>query len=623
MSRSKLVRMRIENFGCVGPEGLVIELDNIVCLVGKNNAGKSTILRAYELAATGDELTEYDICRWRDGKLPVVELWVHIPDGMANIAERWKKTEIRQGKEGLETLRLVHSRWTWSEPRKKPTRTTFDHDLGDFNPDERAGGIDAVFQARLPRPLRIGSLQDVEEESTAIIKLVTDQLVKKVKSLQSDPASELAQALAAIVEHANKPVDEFKELISNIQEDVEKSYGNIFPKRKVVLDIGFSEVKIDPSRNMTDMSTIKLIDGDIESDIKQEGAGSRRALFWSMIQVRNRIARSTAVAEKVTKSKTSKVATKNKTEEAADVSPETQPIVLPGFMLLIDEPENALHPLAIRAARDHLYELAMDEEWQVMLTTHSPYFIDPLADHTTIVRLEREGKKTTPRVYRSDSISFSEEEVENLKAILQMDVSLAEMFFGSYPIVVEGDTEYAAFLAAVTETKGDLCRKVSVIRARGKATIPPLMRIISHFKVNFGVLHDADSPRTTKNRGNPAWGTNLTIFKELVKARQNVTVRHRVSVPDFERRLGGEEIEKDKPLSTYRRVKKSDPMKELVSTLFTELFEGAENLYDECITPQDVMNEVSQEVRLWAQTDHRDDIRFQFDDPDKSPEPVA
>ena len=49
-NRSKLVRMTVRNIGCIGDDGLTIDLDNIVCLVGRNNSGKSTILRAYELA---------------------------------------------------------------------------------------------------------------------------------------------------------------------------------------------------------------------------------------------------------------------------------------------------------------------------------------------------------------------------------------------------------------------------------------------------------------------------------------------------------------------------------------------------------------------------------------------
>ena len=50
VNRSKLVRITVRNIGCIGSDGVEIELDNVVCLVGKNNAGKSTILRAYELA---------------------------------------------------------------------------------------------------------------------------------------------------------------------------------------------------------------------------------------------------------------------------------------------------------------------------------------------------------------------------------------------------------------------------------------------------------------------------------------------------------------------------------------------------------------------------------------------
>ena len=49
-NRSKLVRITVRNIGCIGNDGVEIELDNLVCLVGKNNAGKSTILRSYELA---------------------------------------------------------------------------------------------------------------------------------------------------------------------------------------------------------------------------------------------------------------------------------------------------------------------------------------------------------------------------------------------------------------------------------------------------------------------------------------------------------------------------------------------------------------------------------------------
>ncbi len=71
-------------------------------------------------------------------------------------------------------------------------------------------------------------------------------------------------------------------------------------------------------------------------------------------------------------------------------------------MLLIDEPETALHPSAVRAAKEHLYSLASEVGWQVMLTTHHPAFIDPLKNHTTIVRLHRK-KNSPPNIYRSET----------------------------------------------------------------------------------------------------------------------------------------------------------------------------------------------------------------------------
>ena len=56
MERSHLVRMHIKNIGCIGNDGLTVELDDIVCLVGANNAGKTTVLRAYELAVQQGKL---------------------------------------------------------------------------------------------------------------------------------------------------------------------------------------------------------------------------------------------------------------------------------------------------------------------------------------------------------------------------------------------------------------------------------------------------------------------------------------------------------------------------------------------------------------------------------------
>src|SRR5260370_33871582 len=193
--RSKLVTLRIRNLVCIGPEGLEIALDNIVCLVGRNNTGKSTVLRAYELAQSSKPLTRHDPCQWTPvGDFPEVELIVNIPDGTPNVDEKWKKASGG--------LKLVRSRWQWKDIETKPVRQTWDPAAngggGEWAEDGKAGGADNVFNSRLPEPLRVGSLGDAYDEHGQLLKLILGPVAKRLKQLQETPWSALQAAIAAV-----------------------------------------------------------------------------------------------------------------------------------------------------------------------------------------------------------------------------------------------------------------------------------------------------------------------------------------------------------------------------------------------------------------------------------------
>ncbi len=101
--------MFVRNIGCIGDDGVSIALDDVVCIVGRNNSGKSTLLRAYELAQGGEK---FDWSRDRCANAPddqpsEVILEIHIPEGIGNIGEEWK--EVRDG------LRILTSRWQWQQ----------------------------------------------------------------------------------------------------------------------------------------------------------------------------------------------------------------------------------------------------------------------------------------------------------------------------------------------------------------------------------------------------------------------------------------------------------------------------------------------------------------------------
>ncbi|WP_341987674.1 AAA family ATPase [Azorhizobium sp. AG788] len=602
-NRSKLVRMTVRNIGCIGSESIDIALDDVVCIVGRNNCGKSTLLRAYELAKGSETFVpSLDRCQHASPEDPSeVFLEVHIPDGIGNVDNRWK--------EQRDDLKIVRSRWQWAAPDFQKVRTTWDpsggeNGKGDWAQDGKAGGADPVFSSRLPRPLRIGSLDDAEKTEEMLLTLALAPLITNLDIERQNAESALSKAIASVTGHIDTLSIAHEQHFNTIADRITTGFKGVFPQMDVRLNIGATPLVPKMSDLVKNGSSIRVKDGATETGLRQQGTGARRALFWAMLQVHNELSRDKEIrteyrktlvaAHKDEDKKKSKkgvsaaqvaevqcaldeLQAKLDAHDAGSAIPQSpDDPALPGYLLLIDEPENALHPMAARAAQRHLYKLAESPDWQVMMTTHSPYFINPFEDHTTIVRLERGTESATgtiaPRIYRSDHIEFESDEKQRLQALQHIDPSFSEIFFGSYPIIVEGDTEHAAFMAAVIEKRHELINQVTIIRCRGKAIIVPIIRVLEHFKIDFGVIHDCDPPFNKKGDKNGMWTENGKIRDAIVKARAaNLTVRHRISIPDFERLLSGDEESKDKPLATYRRIADGGALEETVQGLLNEL----------------------------------------------------
>lgn len=645
-NRSKLVRISVRNIGCIGNDGVEIELDNVVCLVGKNNAGKSTILRAYELAKGSAQFSESkDRCLYAPPEQPCeVLLEVHIPEDIGNVDAKWKTA-----KDGL---LIVKSRWQWAAPEFEKIRTTWDPTAGPdgqgaWAEDGKAGGADPVFSSRLPRPLRIGSLDDAAKTEEMLLTLALGPLVAGLEKERINPQSELSQAINGVTQRLNALSGAHQARVNNISDRVATGFKGVFPRLGVKLTVGAGPLVPKLSELVKTGSSLKVQDGATETALGQQGTGARRALFWSMLQVHNELSRDNEVRSEFRKrlDKEMSDAEKKRTKEGTKAKPKADEIqaldeaiatlkaqlqahdegapipdspddpAFPGYLLLIDEPENALHPMAARAAQRHLYKLAASPDWQVIMTTHSPHFVNPFEDHTTVVRLERSGEaEMAPKTYRSDLIEFEGEDKQRLQALQQIDPSFSEVFFGSYPILVEGDTEHAAFMSSIIERQHGLMDRVTVIRARGKAILVPLIKVMTHFKIDFGIVHDADSPFNKKGNKNGMWTENGKIREAVLRARAaGLVARHRLSIPDFERFLGGEEESKDKPLNTYLVVAKDDALATHVQTLMTALLESEQHepFPDNALADGDYLAWLGGTTQAWAEANGlADDIRF-------------
>ena len=551
---AKLKKIKVTNIGCIGSGGLEIELNNIVCLTGINNVGKSTLLDAYTYAYD-NKLPEDKRCQWNKDQSSTIELWLDIPQE-SKIAQKFRNEE----NEGW-------FRWTWdNEGVSSREGYVPKSDEWAQNPS----GLDNVFKSYLPKPIRIKSL-DIQTD-----KENQDNIFKALASAMIDENSAL--------------IDSFETFTSTLQQafDTVSSEDNLQTKKaqinKDLQAVLSSDLTIDFHFIPPDLKELKLSDviyktakivckDEQGSSVKYEnqGTGTQRAIFWSLIQLFSKT--------KTTAKSSSKTNSKPKDETSEDI----QECKDERFILLIDEPENALHPNAIKNACNLLYQFSEDENRQVMLTTHSPYFINPQRDHTTIVRLEKKttGKEITNHSFRAKDDMFSKDDRDNLKKLLAMDTALCEVFFGGYPIIIEGATEYLAFQYIADEYREELdnlrqeqnVEHFKLVRAEGKDTIIPIAKVLGHFQVPFSVLHDLDTPKTQEEKINPAWNANTRIWECLDELRKdnNVEIGHLVSNHTFETQHNAEVSSKDKPWKMLQHLKQNPDAQESVKTVLFDL----------------------------------------------------
>jgi len=292
-------------------------------------------------------------------------------------------------------------------------------------------------------------------------------------------------------------------------------------------------------------------EGGYFSTIAHQGSGARRTLLWATLKYLKERA------------------------DGTDARP---------HVLLLDEPEICLHPSAIREARAVLYSLPSSASWQIMITSHSPLFIDLSQDNTTVIRVYRDDssavKSTT--LFRPSRAQLSDDDKRNMKLLNLCDPYLHEFFFGGRQIVVEGDTEFTAF-GFIREIYPDEYRDVQIIRARGKGVIPSVARVLLQFSKNFSILHDTDTPKTAKGKNNPAWGMNKSIANVLSFDNAADAVHLVACKTCFEVALFGEEAKDEKPYSALERIRTDEAARSRVKALLDGLLDESKELPADCL----------------------------------------
>ena len=518
----KLSELQIRNFYCIDDKGVNVKIDNIVVLIGPNNVGKTTVLKAYELFRNSGEAQDIESFYQNNEKntIEIVGIFNNISEeDISPIGTKW----IYTNEDGEKVIKY---KWVWVSPGIKGEKYSWNEEeqkwiLGGM------GGWDTKIASCIPIPLIISPFEDSTQLEKQIVEILTSAIKENIKT-DNTKLSVMINELNFV---ANNVKSEISDELSKTTGKLEENLKNIFPDHKI--DLQAQAGKFDIDKILAAGTHLRVADAmGTFYPLANQGSGLQRAFLWSAIE---------ALAD------TGNIKVNKKALKTDDTR-----------ILLIEEPESFLHPPAIRAAREALYKIAELDNWQVMLTTHSPVFIDVSKPHTTIVRVEK-SNSTSTKTFSTDKADFDTDERERLQMIRNCHPTINEFFFSDQVVLVEGDTEEAVFNTLKPES-------VTVLNCRGKANIPMFQKILNHFGIGYIVIHDLDSPKAKRDGKwikNSMWTINEKIFLESEKGNNNKVI---VSIPDFEKQFFGYLQSGDKPYNAITEIKKSS-RKEVVEEL--------------------------------------------------------
>lgn len=495
----RLSGLTVRNYRRIGNIECNIKIDEIVVLIGPNNAGKSTVLDAYELFASAGK--EVDVSHFHgDNAASPIEITGIFSDVSAEDLEVLGKAWLHQDEVHGDCIKV---RWIWKSPGQKGQKESFDPSSGTFV-QGGVGGWDSLIQSRIPQPIRIRPTDPVETTQTKVVAMLKDHIKAKLKQ----DSSSTKTALDEIERITEKLLEESKGAVQSVSDAITKRVADVFPGTTIEV-IPRSKDTLDEKVLGADSFLKIKTDANPSVPFALQGTGLQRALLWSALSV---------MSDAPNKSKTK-------------TSDEVQKI------LLIDEPEAFLHPPTIRNARDSLYDFALKiPTWQVIATTHSPIFIDLSKKHTTVVRVD--ANSTEQHFVSTDKMSFDAPTRKRLQMIRSCNPIVNEFFFFDNIILVEGPTEQLV----VQFFAEKLGKDVHVINCIGKANIPIFAGILNHFRVSYVVVHDSDTPKCKRKKaiiGNPMWTMNGSI-RDAVSAGTGSHIY--VQFPNFEGAFCDEEL---------------------------------------------------------------------------------
>lgn len=176
----------------------------------------------------------------------------------------------------------------------------------------------------------------------------------------------------------------------------------------------------------------------------------------------------------------------------------------PNLIICVEEPEIYQHPVRARNFARVLSRLAETGAAQVLIATHSPYFVRPEQFDCLRRMTLREGRAAVTSMTMGQVAIKSQVSEPNMRkaAVKEFPRALSEGFFSDAVILVEGDTD-----KIIIESAAELLNRpldasgVTVIALGGKTSLRAPHALLSGLGVRIFVLCDGDYGTAEKKYG--------------------------------------------------------------------------------------------------------------------------
>ena len=523
----RLASLSIRNFRCV--KSVDVTLEDYSCFLGRNDAGKSSILTAiYLLFEPGAHADSEDICGIEtkdDDPAEIVAVLEGVPashkyhrDGKATLRYdlrddkryAWgltpKNPSLKLMKVGSFTKTLYSKAGFEGEQKQlideviakfpaSGSRVQAEGWIAAYKLLEEKGmvemsdGWDPISDANLtslviPVLLRadLKAAEELSDAGDTALGRVGGFLVRQAAS-QHEGLQKANENLKTQIEDVSKRSEdgkwEFEPL--NRLEDILKNEIQAFDSA-VIVDAKISPPKLRPLTFGIDVS----VHDQFVKDISGLGHGLQRTAIFALLRIPQKMS----------------------------MVPPTEPIPeAPLYLFLIEEPELYLYPQAEKRRMKELQALADLPQVQVFLATHSAFFVD-MWRYRGISRVARPDRLTST-LQQWDGPDLSADQRDLLKATRYFHPTRSAMLFADLVILVEGATEQV-MLPILAERLGIDVGEVEVVDCNGMGDLDLYARILQSFKMKYVVWPDSDAKdkiKKLKELINPAYG-RLVIAKK-------------------------------------------------------------------------------------------------------------